>query len=88
MRDVITQINSQALEEATEGVRNARNVAVGELENRLGLRYMSKKRYRKAVVHFSAGMALDNASAAYNLAQCYELGLGTSQDFSLVIMIK
>ena len=67
-----------------DGVKNAHNTAVGELENRLGLRCMTKKYYRKAVVHFSAGMALENSSAAFNLAQCYELGLGTPQDFSMV----
>lgn len=75
----------QALSEATEGLRRAHNVAMGELENRQGLRCVSKKRYRKAVIHFSAGTALRNSSAAYNLAQCYELGLGTSQDYSKVM---
>lgn len=74
----------QAVNEAMEGVKNAHNTAVGELENRLGLRCMAKKCYRKAVVHFSAGMALKNSSAAFNLAQCCELGLGTSQDFTMV----
>lgn len=63
-------------------MRKAHNMAVGELENRLGMRCMSKRRYRKAVVHFSAGTALRNHSATFNLAQCYELGLGTAKDLS------
>lgn len=46
---------------------------------------MSSKRYKKAVIHFAAGSALQNGSAAFNLAQCYELGLGISQDFVKVI---
>ncbi|XP_065222104.1 uncharacterized protein LOC135846761 [Planococcus citri] len=75
--------SDEVLNDAMQGVRNAHNMAVGELENRYGMRCMAKKYYRKAVVHFSAGMALENSTAAFNLAQCYELGLGTSQDFTM-----
>ncbi len=77
----------QALNEASEGLRKARNLAIGEVENRLGLRCMSKHRYRKAIVHFAAGSALDNDSAACNLAQCYELGLGTGKDLTKVSIV-
>lgn len=81
---IITSIFGKTLNEATDGVKKIRDETVGELENRLGLRCMSKQRYRKAIIHFAAGSALQNSSATFNLAQCYELGLGTRQNYEKV----
>lgn len=66
------------------GLEKVRNTAIAEFENRMGLQCMSKKRYRRAMAHFVAGSALQNSAAMFNLAQCYELGLGTSKDLAKV----
>lgn len=55
---------------------------IGELENVRGLKLLKKKKMTDAISHFKQAVLLNHSTAAFNLAQCYENGWGTEQDFS------
>ncbi|KAL1115591.1 hypothetical protein AAG570_005881 [Ranatra chinensis] len=70
-------------EQAGEELRHVHDSIAGEIENREGVECMSRREHAKAVQLFrSAAVQRRYPAAAYNLAQCYELGLGTKQDFT------
>lgn len=60
---------------------------MGEAENRRGVLCLSQHRNGEAIKHFRRASHLKYAPGAFNLAQCYELGIGTKQDFKQVFMI-
>ncbi|XP_044742591.1 uncharacterized protein LOC123305049 [Chrysoperla carnea] len=75
--------NEQAIEDAA-----ARFAFVtGVLENQLGAAYLKQQQKTNnsnldiALGHFEAGTLYKNASAAFNLGLCYELGIGTKQNY-------
>lgn len=59
----------------------------GVLENQLGAAYLKQQQKNNnsnldiALGHFEAGTLYKNASAAFNLGLCYELGIGTKQNY-------
>lgn len=57
---------------------------MGEAENRQGILLMSQHRNGEAIKHFRRASQLNYPPGAFNLAQCYELGIGTKQDFKEV----
>lgn len=73
--------SEKAFEEAAEELRVVHERALGEAENRRGILCMSQHRNSDAVKHFRRASQFNYAPAAFNLAQCYELGIGTKQDF-------
>lgn len=56
----------------------------GDVENKLGMICMSKGQHSEAMKHFRRASHHEHAIAAYNLGQCYELGLGTTQNLKKV----
>ncbi|XP_026684187.1 uncharacterized protein LOC103515783 [Diaphorina citri] len=58
---------------------------IAELENVRGLKLLKKKKLTDAISHFKQAVFLNHSSAAFNLAQCYENGWGTEQDFSQAV---
>lgn len=73
--------SEKAFDEAAEELRIVHERAVGEAENRQGILCMSQHRNSEAVKHFHRASQFNYTPAAFNLAQCYELGIGTKQDF-------
>uniref|UniRef100_A0A0V0G378 Putative extracellular protein sel-1 n=1 Tax=Triatoma dimidiata TaxID=72491 RepID=A0A0V0G378_TRIDM len=71
----------EVLNEAAEEFRAVHESVVASAENSRGVDYISAKRHREAIVLFRSASRRGYAPAAYNLAQCYEMGLGTKQDF-------
>ena len=53
---------------------------MGELEFNCGAKAMEEERYGDAFEHFYTGAKLSSTGSMFNLALCYELGLGTSAD--------
>lgn len=53
---------------------------MGEYEFRYGIEALEEKRYKDALMHFSAGAKLSSPGSMFNLGLCYELGIGTSVD--------
>ncbi|XP_075228419.1 uncharacterized protein LOC142328485 [Lycorma delicatula] len=72
----------EAFDEAAEEVRWVHERVVGEAENRRGIACLSHRNDREAIKHFKIASAFKNAPAAFNLGQCFELGIGTKQDFA------
>jgi TPR repeat protein len=60
---------------------------IGELELDYGSKALEEKRYDDAFKHFITGTKLSSAGSMFNLALCYELGLGTATDFVKVTFI-
>nr|XP_018896436.1 PREDICTED: uncharacterized protein LOC109030097 [Bemisia tabaci] len=73
----------QALEDAAEALVKVRADIMAEVEHQHGMECIEQKHYRRAVKHFQEASKFNYAPAAYNLALCYERGLGTSQDFKM-----
>lgn len=74
----------QALNEVSRVFQEASRALSGDVENRLGMVCMSKGQHTEAMKHFRRASHHENAVAAYNMGQCYELGLGTSQNLKKV----
>lgn len=55
---------------------------IGELENVRGLKSLQKKKMNDAISHFKQAVLMNHSTASFNLAQCYENGWGTEQDYS------
>lgn len=53
---------------------------IGEYELHYGIKALEEKRYKDALMHFSAGAKLSSPGSAFNLGLCYELGIGTLAD--------
>lgn len=53
---------------------------LGEFELRYGIKALEEKRYKDAMMHFSAGANLSSPGSMFNLGLCYELGIGTLAD--------
>ncbi|KAK7792419.1 hypothetical protein R5R35_011423 [Gryllus longicercus] len=71
----------QALDDAAAKFVEAQNSLMGDMDNRLGVELMQKGKHHEAVARFTRASDFNNASASYNLGVCYEMGLGTVQDF-------
>lgn len=71
---------SQAFKEAADEFKNTHKVIVGEFELRYGIKALEEKRYKDAWTHFSRGAQLSSPGSMFNLALCYELGIGTLAD--------
>lgn len=67
----------EALDEVSREFEEASRALSGDVENKLGLNCMSKGQHIEAMKHFRRASRHEHAVAAYNLGQCYELGLGT-----------
>ncbi|RZF46427.1 hypothetical protein LSTR_LSTR012502 [Laodelphax striatellus] len=72
----------EAFDQAAEEVRMIHERLMGASENRQGVACMSLSQNREAIEHFRVASQLQYAPAAFNLGQCYELGIGTEQDFT------
>ncbi|XP_072752208.1 uncharacterized protein [Anoplolepis gracilipes] len=70
----------EALKEAAEEFKNTHELVVGEYELRYGIEALEEKRYKDALMHFSAGANLSSPGSMFNLGLCYELGIGTLAD--------
>lgn len=77
----------QTFDEAAEELRIVHEQVMGEAENRRGILCMSKQHNGEAIKHFHRASQLNYAPGAFNLAQCYELGIGTKQDFKQVLFL-
>ncbi|XP_011146591.1 uncharacterized protein LOC105187476 [Harpegnathos saltator] len=66
--------------EAADEFKNTHKLVVGDFELRYGLKALEEKRYKDAWTHFSQGAKLSSPSSMFNLALCYELGIGTLAD--------
>lgn len=77
------QTPEEALNEAADNFLKVHNNVFGEIENKKAISFLEgpKKDERKAVQLFYAASKKGYIPAAYNLGQCYELGIGTKQDF-------
>lgn len=53
---------------------------MGEFQLHSGIKALEEKRYKDAVLHFTAGADLSSRESMFNLGVCYELGLGTLVD--------
>uniref|UniRef100_A0A8D8U261 Death ligand signal enhancer n=1 Tax=Cacopsylla melanoneura TaxID=428564 RepID=A0A8D8U261_9HEMI len=58
---------------------------IAELENVRGMKLLKKKKMTDAISHFKQALLLNHPTAAFNLAQCYENGWGTEQDYSQAV---
>ncbi|XP_066998893.1 DAP3-binding cell death enhancer 1 [Anabrus simplex] len=70
----------EALDEAATNFFKVHNTAVGDIDNSLGVSLMHQGKHKEALSFFTRGMEYNNPAATYNLAVCYEKGLGISQD--------
>ncbi|XP_032686866.1 uncharacterized protein LOC116851513 [Odontomachus brunneus] len=70
----------EALKEATDEFKNIHKIVLGEYEFRYGIKALEEKRYKDAWTHFSRGAKLSSPGSMFNLALCYELGIGTLAD--------
>lgn len=70
----------EALKEAADEFINTHNIVIGEYELRYGIKALEEKRYKDALMHFSAGANLSSSGSMFNLGLCYELGIGTLAD--------
>ncbi|KAK3912079.1 DAP3-binding cell death enhancer 1 [Frankliniella fusca] len=70
----------EALNEVSRVFEAASRALSGDVENKLGMVCMQKGQHTEAMKHFRRASHHEHAVAAYNLGQCYELGLGTPQN--------
>lgn len=70
----------EALDEVSRVFEAASHAFSGDVENKLGMVCMSQGQHSEAMKHFRRASHHDHAVAAYNMGQCYELGLGTSRN--------
>jgi len=77
----------QALDIATREFAAISREREARAENEVGLRYINDGRHRRALRHFRRASFLDNDQAAYNVGQCYELGLGTRRNIRKVNIV-
>ncbi|XP_034248580.1 uncharacterized protein LOC117649716 [Thrips palmi] len=67
----------EALDEVSRVFEAASRALSGDVENKLGMVCMANGHHTEAMKHFRRASHHEHAVAAYNLGQCYELGLGT-----------
>ncbi|XP_014488856.1 PREDICTED: uncharacterized protein LOC106752022 isoform X2 [Dinoponera quadriceps] len=70
----------EAFQEAANEFKNTHQIVIGEFELRYGIKALEEKRYKDAWTHFSKGAKLFSPASMFNLALCYELGIGTLAD--------
>ncbi|XP_050463970.1 uncharacterized protein LOC126858010 isoform X2 [Cataglyphis hispanica] len=70
----------EAFKEAADEFTNTHKIVLGEYELRYGIKALKEKRYKDALMHFSAGANLSSPGSMFNLGLCYELGIGTLAD--------
>ncbi|KAM0725647.1 Chitin synthase regulator SKT5 [Formica fusca] len=70
----------EAFKEAADEFSNTHKTVLGEFELRYGIKALEEKRYKDAMMHFSAGANLSSPGSMFNLGLCYELGIGTLAD--------
>ncbi|XP_001603280.1 DAP3-binding cell death enhancer 1 [Nasonia vitripennis] len=75
----------EALKEAVNEFACTHETILGELELDYGSKALEEKRYEDAVEHFTTGANLSSTASMFNLALCYELGLGTSTDYAKAV---
>lgn len=68
-------------EEAAKELQAIHQRAVGESLNRKGISCLSKSTGSEAMALFLRASELKYPPASFNIGQCYELGIGTDQDF-------
>jgi TPR repeat protein len=73
------------LDEAAHNLTKVQNRVISDIENRLGMACMQLRKYKEAYTYFQRAVQLGCPPAAFNLGLCYESGIGTSQDFKLVL---
>lgn len=71
----------EALDEAAEEFRAAHNSILAEIENKRAVDLMNRNKSREALELFLSASHRGYAPAAYNMAQCFELGVGIKQSF-------
>ncbi|XP_011506021.1 PREDICTED: uncharacterized protein LOC105368655 [Ceratosolen solmsi marchali] len=71
----------EAFEKAASEFSYTHKAIMGDLELRCGSQALEEKRYEDAIKHFIIGTKLSSTGSMFNLALCYELGLGTTVDF-------
>lgn len=79
--------NLQALDEVSRVFEAASRALSGDVENKLGMVCMANGHHTEAMKHFRRASHHEHAVAAYNLGQCYELGLGTVRNLKKVISL-
>lgn len=52
----------------------------GYIDNKLGVMYIDRGKHATAFKYFKHAWEMGDVRACYNLALCYELGLGTAID--------
>ncbi|XP_058801552.1 uncharacterized protein LOC131670178 isoform X2 [Phymastichus coffea] len=75
----------ETLEEAAKEFSSIHNSIIGNLELNFGSKAIEEERYNDAFEHFNNGAQFSSAGSMFNLALCYELGLGTSKDYSKAV---
>ncbi|KAJ8681277.1 hypothetical protein QAD02_017064 [Eretmocerus hayati] len=75
----------EALQEAVDAFSSTHEAIIGELELNCGSRAIEEKRFEDAVQHFTNGSELSSVESMFNLALCYELGLGTSANYAKAV---
>ncbi|BES91862.1 Sel1 repeat [Nesidiocoris tenuis] len=71
----------EALDEAAEEFRHVHNTILAEIENKRAVDLINRKKSREALELFISASHRGYGPAAYNMAQCYELGIGIKQNF-------
>ncbi|XP_014238665.1 uncharacterized protein LOC106660244 [Trichogramma pretiosum] len=72
----------EAIKEALDKFILTHKKVLAEHELDYGMKAIEEKRFKDAVQHFTIGSELLSVSSMFNLGLCYELGLGTSVDYS------
>lgn len=57
---------------------------MGNLELNFGSQAIEEERYDDAFKHFNSGAEFSSIGSLFNLGLCYELGFGTSKDYTKV----
>lgn len=68
-------------DEAVKELQELHQRTVGESLNRRGISCLSKSTGSEAMAYFIRASELKYPPASFNIGQCYELGIGTEQDF-------
>jgi len=76
------------LDEAAQNLTKVQNRVMSDIENRLGVACMQLHKYKEAHTYFQRAVQLGCPPAAFNLGLCYESGIGTPQDFKLVLKMR
>lgn len=76
------------MDEAAEEFRHVHNTILAEIENKRAVDLINRKKSREALELFISASHRGYGPAAYNMAQCYELGIGIKQNFHEVAYLR